>query len=130
MQHFLHSLADFFAPRPVQSHIERLSKYMVIEALNDCGEKRYIEMHKPTSVERRENLEVLLTKCKRLLSFVTKKKYDEDISYKVINLSDRVRQAMYMNDDIAPLFDDFEIFENLVKRNSKSSMNLSSVESL
>jgi hypothetical protein len=108
MQHFLHSLADFFAPRPVQSHIERLSKYMVIEALNDCGEKRYIEMHKPTSVERRENLEVLLTKCKRLLSFVTKKKYDEDISYKVINLSDRVRQAMYMNDDIAPLFDDFE----------------------
>jgi hypothetical protein len=130
MQHFLHSLADFFAPRPVQSHIERLSKYMVIEALNDCGEKRYIEMHKPTSVERRENLEVLLTKCKRLLSFVTKKKCDEDISYKVINLSDRVRQAMYMNDDITPLFDDFDLFENLVKRNSKSSVNLSSVESL
>ena len=127
MQHFLHSLADFFAPQPVRSHSERLSKYTVIEAVNDCGEKRYLEVPKPASMERRENLEVLLTKCKRLLSFVTKKKCDEDISHRVIDLSDRVRRAMYMNDDITPLFDDFDIFENLVKKNSKSSMNLSSV---
>ena len=113
------------------SHSERVSKYAVVEAVNDCGEKRYIEVPKPASMERRENLEVLLTKCKRLLSFVTKKKCDDDeISYKVMDLSDRVRRAMYMNDDITHLFDDFEIFENLVKRNSKSSMNLSSVESL
>jgi len=81
-------------------------------------------------MERRENLEVLLTKCKRLLSFVTKKRCDDEISYKVIDLGDRVRRAMYMNDDITPLFDDFDIFENMVKKNSKSSMNLSSVESL
>ena len=133
MQNFLHSLADFFAPKPVQrrmSHSERVGKYAIIEAINDCGEKRYLEVPKPASMERRENLEVLLTKCKRLLSFVTKKKYDDEISYKVIDLSDRVRRAMYMNDDITPLFDDFDIFENMVKKNSKSSMNLSSVESL
>jgi hypothetical protein len=130
MQHFLHSIKDFFAPRPVQSHSEHLEKYTVIEAVNDCGEKRYLEVPKPASMERRENLEVLLTKCKRLLSFVTKKRCDDEISYKVIDLSDRVRRAMYMNDDITPLFDDFDIFENMVKRNSKSSMNLSSVESL
>ena len=112
------------------SHSERVGKYAIIEAINDCGEKRYLEVPKPASMERRENLEVLLTKCKRLLSFVTKKKYDDEISYKVIDLSDRVRRAMYMNDDITPLFDDFDIFENMVKKNSKSSMNLSSVESL
>lgn len=112
------------------SHSERVGKYVIIEAINDCGEKRYLEVPKPASMERRENLEVLLTKCKRLLSFVTKKKCDDEISYKVIDLSDRVRRAMYMNDDITPLFDDFDIFENIVKRNSKSSMNLSSVESL
>jgi hypothetical protein len=130
MQHLLHSIKDFFAPRPARSHSEHLEKYTVIEAVNDCGEKRYLEVPKPASMERRENLEVLLTKCKRLLSFVTKKRCDDEISYKVIDLSDRVRRAMYMNDDITPLFDDFDIFENMVKRNSKSSMNLSSVESL
>jgi hypothetical protein len=130
MQHLLHSITDFFAPRPTRSHSEHLEKYTVIEAVNDCGEKRYLEVPKPASMERRENLEVLLTKCKRLLSFVTKKRCDDEISYKVIDLSDRVRRAMYMNDDITPLFDDFDIFENMVKRNSKSSMNLSSVESL
>ena len=102
----------------------------MIEAINDCGEKRYLEVPKPASTERRENLEILLTKCKRLLSFVAKKNYDDDICHRVINLSERVRQAMYMNDDITPLFDDFDIFENMVKKNSKSSMNLSSVESL
>lgn len=112
------------------SHSERVGKYVIIEAINDCGEKRYLEVPKPASIERRENLEVLLTKCKRLLSFVTKKKCDDGISDKVIDLSDRVRRAMYMNDDITPLFDDFDIFENMVKKNSKSSMNLSSAESL
>ena len=112
------------------SHSERMSKYTVIEASNDCGEKRYLEVPKPTSMERRENLEILLTKCKRLLSFVMKKKCDDEISYKVIDLSDRVRRAMYMNDDITPLFDDFDMFEIMVKNNSKSSMNLSNVEFL
>lgn len=112
------------------SYSERIGKYTVIEAVNDCGEKRYLEVPKPASMERRENLEVLLTKCKRLLSFVMKKEYDDNISYKVIDLSDRVRRAMYMSDDITPLFNEFDTFENMVKRNSKSSMNLSSVESL
>lgn len=133
MQNFLYSIVDFLAPKPVQqrvSYSERMSKYTVIEAMNDCGEKRYLEVPKPASMERRENLEVLLTKCKRLLSFVMKKKCDDELSYKVIDLSDRVRRAMYMNDDITHLFDDFDIFENMVKKNSKSSMNLSSVESL
>ena len=133
MQQFIHSIVDFFAPRPVQERMsfsERVGKYAVIEAINDCGEKRYLEVPKPAAMERRENLEILLTKCKRLLSFVTKKKCDDEISYKVIDLSDRVRRAMYMNDDITHLFDDFDIFENMIKKNSKSSMNLSSVEYL
>jgi hypothetical protein len=133
MQNFLYSLADFFAPRPVQrrvSHSERVTKYIVIEAMNDCGEKRYLEVPKPLLLERRENLEVLLTKCKRLLSFVTKKKCDDELSYKVIDLSERVRSAMYRNDDITPLFDDFDIFEKMIKKSSKSCVNLSSVEHL
>ena len=131
MQHFLHSLADFFAPKPVQRpviHSERVSKFTIVEAVNDCGEKRYLEMPKPASMERRENLKILLTKCKKLMSFVTRKNYDDETCHKVIDLSERVRQAMYMNDDITHLFDDFDIFENQLKKSSKSSVNLSSVE--
>lgn len=109
---------------------DRVSKFTVVEAINDCGEKRYLEVPKPASTERRENLEVLLTKCKRLLSFVTKKKCDDELSYKVIDLSERVRSAMYRNDDITPLFDDFDIFEKMIKKSSKSCVNLSSVEHL
>ena len=133
MQHFLHSIADFFAPRPVQRpmmYSDRVSKFTVVEAINDCGEKRYLEVPKPASTERRENLEILLTKCKRLMSFVTRNKCEDEIYHKVIDLSDRVRQAMYMNDDITHLFDDFDIFENQLKRSSKSTVNLSSVEYL
>ena len=112
------------------SHSERVSKFMVIEAVNDCGEKRYLEVPKPASMERRENLEILLTKCKRLMSFVMRKKCGDEICHKIIDLSERVRQAMYMNDDITPLFDDFDVFENQLKKSSKSCVNLSSVEFL
>ena len=85
-------------------------------------------MPRPKSRERRENLEVLLTKCKRLLSFVLKKDTTTDASFKIIQLSDRVRMSLYMDDDITPLFDEYEEFEKRYKKNSKSSMNLSSIE--
>ena len=131
MQHFLHSLTDFFTPRPVRKSTnltEKLINYTTIETMNDCGEKRYIEMPRPRSRERRENLEVLLTKCKRLLSFVSKKDTTTDASFKIIQLSDRIRMSLYMDDDITPLFDEYEEFEKRYKKNSKSSMNLSSIE--
>ena len=125
MQHFLHSIADFFAPRPVQAYSERLSKHTVIEAVNDCGEKRYLEIPRPPAFERRENLEVLFAKCKRLLSFAKHKNCGDKTYYDIIELSDRVRNAMYTNTDILELFDEFEVFETQYKKNSKSQMDLS-----
>jgi hypothetical protein len=43
----------------------------VIEAVNDCGEKRYIEVPKDVAFHK-ERLYVLLTKCEKLHSFVTR----------------------------------------------------------
>ena len=100
----------------------------MIEAVNDCGEKRYIEVERV--VDRRENLEVLFTKCKRLMSFVKKKKWDETIYTRIIHLTDKVRLSMYKNDDILPLFEEFESVENFFKGSSKSQMNLSSLDSV
>jgi hypothetical protein len=123
MSNLFQAVVSFFAPRP-----PIIAKGKLIEAVNDCGEKRYIEVERV--VDRRENLEVLLTKCKRLMSFVRNKKWDETMYTRIVKLSDDVRLSMYKNDDILPLFEEFESVENFFKGSSKSKMNLSSLDSM
>jgi hypothetical protein len=123
MSNLFQAVVGFFTPRPT-SNVKRT----LIEAVNDCGEKRYIEVERV--VDRRENLEVLFTKCKRLMSFVKKKKWDETMYTRIVKLTDEIRLSMYKNDDITPLFEEFESVENFFKGSSKSKMNLSSLESV
>lgn len=129
MQHFLHSLTDFFATKPVRKSPglqEKLINCTVIQATNECGEKRYIEIQRPRSQERRENLEILLTKCNRLLSFVMKKERSTNVSSRILELSDRIRMSMYKDGDITHLITEFEEFEQQYNKKSRSYMNLSS----
>jgi hypothetical protein len=114
---FLHSIADFFAPKPVSN---------IIEAVNDCGEKRYIEIEAERNYqqERQQDLEILLTKCKRLLSFVERTD-DVQVFEKMAYFVVKVRQAKYRGDDIQGLFHEFETIEKSVKKSSKSFKNLS-----
>jgi hypothetical protein len=121
MSNLFQAVFGFLAPKP-----PLVAKRKLIEAVNDCGEKRYIEVERV--VDRRENLEVLSTKCKRLMSFVKKKKWDETMYTRIV--SDRVRLSMYKNDDITPLFEEFESVENFFRGSSKSQMNLSSLDSV
>lgn len=123
MSNLFQTVVDFFAPKPPV-----VAKRKLIEAVNDCGEKRYIEVERV--VDRRENLEVLFTKCKRLMSFVKKKEWDETMYTRVVKLHDDIRLSMYKNDDILPLFEEFESVENFFKRSSKSQLNLSSLDSV
>lgn len=123
MSDLFQTVVNFFAPRS-----STFIKPVLIEAVNDCGEKRYIEMER--IVDRRENLQVLFTKCKRLMSFVRKKKWDETMYTRVVDLTDKVRLSMYKNDDILPLFKEYESVENFFKGSSKSRMNLSSLDSV
>ena len=123
MSNLFQAVVGFFAPRP-----PLVAKRKLIEAVNDCGEKRYIEVERV--VDRRENLQVLFTKCKRLMSFVRKKKWDETMYTRVVDLTDKVRLSMYKNDDILPLFKEYESVENFFKGSSKSRMNLSSLDSV
>ena len=125
MSNLFQTVLGFFAPRP------SWSPPRVIEAVNDCGEKRYIELEGSKLInDHRENLEVLFTKCKRLLSFVRKKNWDETMYTRVVKLHDDVRLSMYKNDDITHLFEEFESVENFFKGSSKSKMNLSSLDSM
>ena len=121
MSNLFQAVVGFFAPKPSFS-IPR-----VIEAVNDCGEKRYIEME--IERNRQQDLEILLTKCKRLLSFVEKTN-DLKVFEKMAHFVVKVRQAKYKGDNIQYLFHEFEEIEKDVKKSSRSSMNLSSLDSM
>ena len=131
MPGYLRSIVNFFAPKFVspeqESLVERILKKEVIETVNDCGEKRYIELEREAHIERRRNLDILLSKCKRLLSFVELTR-NEKMYTKIQSFIIRVRQALYKGDDIVPLFDEFERIKDYTKRGSKTFSNLSDAE--
>jgi hypothetical protein len=88
MSDLFQTVRNFFAPKP---------NSRIIEAVNECGEKIYIEM------ESENTLETLLTKCKRLLSFV-EKTGDVALFEKLSLFVVKVRQAKYRGD----LFHEFD----------------------
>ena len=128
---FLQSVVNLIAPKPIRkerSLSDRILTQDIIEAVNDCGEKRYIqiEIERNKKRERETDLNILLTKCKRLLSFVETTK-NESIFKKLMAFTEKVRQALYLGNDIQNLFHEFEQIENITKKSSKSFKNLSDV---
>ena len=128
---FLQSVVDFVTPKSIrneQSLSDRLLNQNIIETVYDCGEKRYIqiEIERNQKRERETDLNILLTKCKRLLSFVETTK-NESIFKKLVVFTEKVRQALYLGDDIQNLFHEFEQIEDITKKSSKSFKNLSDV---
>lgn len=128
---FLQSIVNLIAPRPIQqqeSLVERIVNCEIVETVNDCGEKRYIQIdiERNQKRERETDLNILLTKCKRLLSFVETTK-NESIFKKLVAFTEKVRQALYLGDDIRDLFHEFEQIENTTKKSSKSFKNLSEI---
>ncbi len=113
---FLQSVVDLIAPKPIRKE-RSLSDQGIIETVNDCGEKRYIqiEIERNQKRERETDLNILLTKCKRLLSFVETTK-NESIFKKLVAFTEKVRQALYLGDDIRDLFHEFEQIENITKK--------------
>ena len=125
---FIHSIIDFITPKTVShqgSLTERLLRGDVIEATNECGEKRYIQIHSETYAERRRSLEILLSKCKKLISSVTLKDHIHRRYIRIVKLTERVREAMYMADDITDLVIEYEELERDVNKASSSFRNLS-----
>ena len=124
---FLQSVVDLITPKPIRKE-RSLSDQDIIETVNDCGEKRYIqiETERNKKRERETDLNILLTKCKRLLSFVETTKNDS-IFKKLVVFTEKVRQALYLGDDIRDLFHEFEQIEDITKKSSKSFKNLSDI---
>ena len=128
---FIQSVVDFVTPKSIrieQSLSDRILNRNIIETVNECGEKRYIQIEneRNNKREREADLNILLTKCKKLLSFVETTK-NESIFKKLVVFTEKVRQALYLGDDIRNLFHEFEQIENSTKKSSKSFRNLSDV---
>jgi len=133
MSSILQSFYSFFTERFVQTSktlYERTMHTELIETINEVGEKRYIEFPINNYNSRREKLQILLKKSQSLLTFGLKsKKIDDDddeyMSYELVNLIERVRMSLYRNDDITPLFAQYEEIKRYYKKGSMSTVNLS-----
>jgi hypothetical protein len=132
MSGYIRSILNFITPKFVSPSLtERILNKDIIEAINECGEKRYIEISKEIGC-----LDVLATKCERLHSFVTRMEFSEmklKIFYsEMFKLKLKVRDArVYGATDILidELYQEYETLEKIMKGNtSKSFRNLSDAE--
>ena len=108
---------------------EEVEKHIIIEAVNECGEKRYIQVKKPIDSERLGNVRILYKKSKKLIS-LSRSSADDETFRMVLDLHERIKNARYTNEDIDDLLDEFEEMKKNIKRMSISNMNLSSLELL
>ena len=103
----------------------------VIEAVNDCGEKRYIEVPKDVAFHK-ERLYVLLTKCEKLHSFVTRMESRGKMSETKLKIfyTEMFRLRLKVRDGriygakaqlIDDLTDEYETLEKLMKGSTSKS---------
>ena len=133
MYGFIQSIIHYFTKEPIQpntTYAEYLMNNKIIKAVNQCGEDRYIIFPTNQRKERREQLEVLLSKCKRLLSFVATRRILKQYYEQLMDLSEKIHEALVTENDVSPLFDQYERLDQCIKRSSKSFKNLSSAAQL
>lgn len=134
---FIRSIVDVFTPKYFEepsllnkkSIVYKLSKCKIIETVNECGEKRYIETEKDHSEVQKEQLDYLYTRCKSLMHFVNKrgvlKTSDDDLEllYGFTTKIKRIRENFEINID--DLYDEFKFIEKRIKGKSNSFRDLS-----
>ena len=112
MSQILRNVIEFITPKPFQPNLDFLTilkNYTIVEATNECGEKRYLQVPKHDSmdiIERRENLSFLYRKCKEILSFLSRKRkysYDhekfDNLYFKVVDLKGMIKDALKYEDE-------------------------------
>tara|TARA_B100000768_G_scaffold32654_1_gene31239 strand:- start:3305 stop:3703 length:399 start_codon:yes stop_codon:yes gene_type:complete len=131
MTNLLKSLYDILnISTKMKKREEEVEKHIIIEAVNECGEKRYIQVKKTIDSERLENVRILYRKSKKLISLLSRSSADDETFRMILDLHEKIKNARYTNEDIDDLFDEFEEMKKNIKRMSISNMNLSSLELL
>lgn len=100
---------------PSLTFAERLAKYDVIKTINECGENRYIAVEKQDT----DDVDILITKCKRLLSFVESRGLDSRYA-RVLRL---IKHCAEEGEDLETLFADYERVKKRVMGRSERSLS-------
>jgi hypothetical protein len=135
MSGYIRSIFNFVAPKLVsreqESLTERILNKEIIEAVNECGEKRYIEVSKELG-HTKERLDVLATKCENLHSFVTRMESHGKMSETKLKIfyTEMFRLRLKVRDGriygakaqlIDDLTDEYETLEKLMKGSTSKS---------
>ena len=100
---------------------EFLLNYDVIKAKNECGEERIIAFEKEPDRE----LDILVTKCKRLLSFVESRGLENKFVTTLIDFGNEIEYCVQNKHDLDPMFEKYEKIKKIIKGNNVSSSYLS-----
>ena len=127
----IRSLIDVFTSKHHEqsSLLDKLSNRKIIEAVNECGEKRYIEMEKNFPEMKKEQVDYLYTRCKSLMHFVNKRGVlqtsDDDLEllYVFTAKIKRIHDNVMINMD--DLYDEFKSIEKRIKGKTDSFRDLS-----
>ncbi len=111
---FLEALFGGFVS-PSLTFAEQLAKYDVIKTINECGENRYIAVEKQDT----DDVDILITKCKRLLSFVESRGLDSRYA-RVLRL---IKHCAEEGEDPETLFADYERVKKRVMGRSERSLS-------
>jgi|SRR5210317_854559 hypothetical protein len=100
---------------------EFLLKYDVVKAMNECDEERIIAFEKEPDHE----LNILVTKCKRLLSFVESRGLENKFATTLIDFGNEIEFCVQNKCDLEPMFEKYEKIKKVIKGNYMSSSHLS-----
>ena len=100
---------------------EFLLNYDVIKAKNECGEERIIAFEKEPDHE----LNILVTKCKRLLSFVESRGLENKFAKTLIDFGNEIEFCVQNKYALDPMFEKYEKIKKNIKGNNMSSSYLS-----
>ena len=92
-------------------------RYNVIKAKNECGEDRYIEVCTEDA-----NIDILITKCKKLLYFVESRGLERKYAHALMT----IERCAELGEDLDPLFENYDRIKKRVT--GCSERNLSDLE--
>ena len=116
---FIRAILGFDPPQTTLTLVEHLAKCDIIKTKNECGEDRYIAVENESS----DHLDILITKCKRLLSFVESRGLESRYAPMLTAFGDDIRWYAETGRDPEPLFETYEVMKRQVIGRSERSLS-------
>tara|TARA_B110000046_G_scaffold107970_1_gene115273 strand:- start:1581 stop:1976 length:396 start_codon:yes stop_codon:yes gene_type:complete len=128
-KNLLQAVFDFTPEKVIPSKIKLFSDFMlthqIIRTVNECDEDIYIATEK----EQDRNLHILVTKCKRLLSFVECHGLEYKYTSIIADFGNEIEYHVQRKLNIDHLFEKFGGIEKKIKGKYDSVRNLSNINS-